>query len=216
VGEQPLWNPYGQHDPNQWQGQPYQGRPPYPQQSYRQQAPYQGQPYEPPYPQGQPYGQQPGPPSGHRGRPTRKSWPRRHKILTALSAVVALIIIGVIASNHSGSSSGSSEPPARDDSGQSAAVQILENNGWKPSLAHVSNSDPVDVTGLAISWPSAGNVEDVIVFDNTTAARAAYNSINANISYNNWNVITSLVDGGQTIVMEGAQADVADTLFSDW
>lgn len=40
MGEQPPWNPYGQHEPDQWQGQP-----PYPpQQPYGRQQPYLGQP----------------------------------------------------------------------------------------------------------------------------------------------------------------------------
>lgn len=42
MGEQPPWNPYGQQDPDQWQGQPpYPGQQPYPpQQPYGQS--YQG------------------------------------------------------------------------------------------------------------------------------------------------------------------------------
>ena len=42
---------------------------------------------------------QPEPPSGHRGRPARKSWPQRHKVVTVLGSLTALIIvIGGIAS----------------------------------------------------------------------------------------------------------------------
>ena len=80
--QQPPWDPFGQQDPRQDQGQPqyppqqsygYQqqyGQQPPPQPSFTPgpqygqqygQAPYQGQPQQP-YPQGQPpYGQQPGP-----------------------------------------------------------------------------------------------------------------------------------------------------------
>lgn len=103
MGEQPPWNPYGQHDPDQWQDQLYHSGPQYPPQvSYRQKQPYQGQPpYQdqsgPRDPQPQPYGQKPWPPSGHRRRPARKSWPRRYKVLTALGSSVALVIIGSIA-----------------------------------------------------------------------------------------------------------------------
>jgi len=39
MGEQPPWNAYGQQDPNQWPGQPYQNQPTYPaQQPYGQQS----------------------------------------------------------------------------------------------------------------------------------------------------------------------------------
>lgn len=103
MGEQPPWNPYGQREPNQWQGQP----------------PYQGTPYGQPYQQDRPNGQQTRPTSGHRGRPPRKSWPRRHKVLTALGALVALIIIGGIASAAGGRTQASSSAPAA--AGTSAA-----------------------------------------------------------------------------------------------
>ena len=53
------------------------------------------------YPQ-QPYGQHPRQPSGHYGRPPRKLWPQRHKVLTVLGGLAALIIIGGIASAASG------------------------------------------------------------------------------------------------------------------
>ena len=36
---------------------------------------------------------QPEPPAGHRGRPARKSWPQRHKVLTVLGSLTALIIV---------------------------------------------------------------------------------------------------------------------------
>jgi hypothetical protein len=121
VGEQPPWNPYGQQEPNQWQGQP-----PYPsQQPYGQQQPYPGRPPYgrtpdgQPYQQGQPYGQQTRPNSGHRRRAPQKSRPRRHKILTAVGALVALIIISAIASAASGRNQASPSAPAA--TGTSAA-----------------------------------------------------------------------------------------------
>ena len=53
-------------------------------------------PHEQPYVHAQPSGQQPGPPPG---RPARKSWPQRHKVLSVLGCLAALIIvIGGIAS----------------------------------------------------------------------------------------------------------------------
>jgi hypothetical protein len=53
------------------------------------------------YPQ-QPYGPYPRPSSWHYGGPPRTLWPRRHKVLTVLGALAALIIIGGIASAASG------------------------------------------------------------------------------------------------------------------
>jgi hypothetical protein len=77
-GHEPsITQPYGQ--------QPYPpGQPPYNQQAYYQ---------------GQAYGQQFRSPSGPQGRPPRTSWPRRHKVLTVLGSLVALlIVIGAIGS----------------------------------------------------------------------------------------------------------------------
>ena len=80
-----------------------------PQLPYRQQQSY-GQPRQPSFTPDPQYGTSPGqppyrdhrqpePPSGHRGRPARKSWPQRHKVLTVLGSLTALIIvIGGIAS----------------------------------------------------------------------------------------------------------------------
>jgi hypothetical protein len=66
----------------------------------RGQPPYQGQPQYPPQPYGwdvyqqaQPCGQQPWPPPEPQGRPARTSWLRRHKVLTVLGGLAALIII---------------------------------------------------------------------------------------------------------------------------
>ena len=96
------WDPFGQQDPRQYQGQPQY---PAPTQPYGQQPYPQGDPPQPPYGQGPqpPYpGQQPGyvPPRGHRGQ---KPWPARHKGLTALLAVVGFFIaIGAIGAAASG------------------------------------------------------------------------------------------------------------------
>jgi hypothetical protein len=62
-----------------------------------QPLPRTGQEPQSGYPQ-QPYGPLPRPPSGHYGRPPRPLWPRRHKVLTVLGGLAALIIIGGIAS----------------------------------------------------------------------------------------------------------------------
>jgi hypothetical protein len=146
VGEQPPWNPYGQPDPNQWQGRTYPGRPPYPpQQPYEQQRPYQGQPpfpgqpYEAPRQGGQSDGQQPRLPSRYRGRPARKSWPRRHKGLTVLGGCVALILIGTIAA-----AAGHQTSPSASTSGAAAAASSAAASS--PATIRASNSS---VTGTS-------------------------------------------------------------------
>ncbi len=105
MSEQGPWDAFGRQDPRQYQGQPQY---PPPTQSYGQQPYPQGQQPQPPYGQGPqgpqpPYpGQQPGyvPPRGHRGQ---KPWPARHKVLTALLAVVGFFIaIGAISAAASG------------------------------------------------------------------------------------------------------------------
>jgi hypothetical protein len=83
-------------------GQQQQAPPPYPPQGdYGQQQP------PPPY---QPQGGYPPPGYPPQQPPRRKSWPRRHKVLTALLAVVGLIIIISVASaaGGGGGNSGSS------------------------------------------------------------------------------------------------------------
>ena len=150
IGQQALrwWNgaQWGQ------QTQPLPGRglepqPVYPQQLYEQlprqpsftpdqqygtpagQSPYLGHPQYPgtpygqnPSPQTQSYGQQPGPASGHNGRPPRKSWPRRHKVLTVLGGLVALIIIVSIATAAGGGNQASPSAPAAAESSPTAAA----------------------------------------------------------------------------------------------
>ena len=93
--------PYGQHPrqpsfmPNPQYGTP-SGQPPY---QGHSQYPGARRP-------------QPGPPSGHHGRPPRKSWPRRHKALTVLGGLVALIIIASIATAAGGGNHASPSTPA--------------------------------------------------------------------------------------------------------
>ena len=78
----PPWGAFGQQDPRQYQGQPQ-------------------------YPPQQPYGHQPYPAPGQMppGRRGRKSWPARHKILTAIGSVIGLfVVLGVIGAVTSGGS----------------------------------------------------------------------------------------------------------------
>ena len=81
--------PPGGGQPWPQQGQPYSPYPP------QQQYPPPGYAPQPQYPPGYP-------PPGHR---QRKSWPGRHKFLTVLGGLVALIIIGSIAAATGGGSS---------------------------------------------------------------------------------------------------------------
>ncbi len=114
----PGWfpDPTGLQDQRWWDGrqwghqtrpQPGTGQasqPLFPPQAYGQQPPqpsftsdpqHGASPGQPPYRDQR----QPGPPSGDRGRPARRSWPQRHKVLTVLGSLTALIIvIGGIAS----------------------------------------------------------------------------------------------------------------------
>jgi len=88
VGEQSPWNPYGQQDPNQWQGQPpYQGQPSYPQQQTY------GRPQESPYypPPQQYYPQQQPPPK------KKRHWVRN--TLLGLAGFIVLIVIISVATN---------------------------------------------------------------------------------------------------------------------
>ena len=66
--------------------------------------------------------QQPGPPSGHHERPPRKSWPQRHKVLTVLGGLVALGIIGSIASAAGGGNHAAPSTPAAAASSPTAAA----------------------------------------------------------------------------------------------
>ena len=123
---QPPWDPYGQQDSSQYQGQPpYQGRPyqgqPYQgHPTYHGQPAYQGQPYpgQPPYQgqpyQGQPYGPPPGQPYPGRGygngqgpRPPQRK--KRHRVLRVITgvavAVIGIIVVASIASAGKGSHS---------------------------------------------------------------------------------------------------------------
>jgi hypothetical protein len=96
MSQPPSWDPYGQQDPSQTQGQPpYQG------QAYPGQPPYQGQPYGPP-PGQQPY---PGPGYGYGPQPPRRR--KRHRVRHVITgvavAVIGIIVIASIASAGNGS-----------------------------------------------------------------------------------------------------------------
>jgi hypothetical protein len=111
--------PWPQH------GQPYPPQPQYPPPGYPPQPQYPPPGY-PPQPQYPPPGY---PPPGHR---QRKSWPRRHKLLTAILGLFGFVVIGVIA-NYGGSANhtvttgqaggtSSSTPSASKTAGSAARV----------------------------------------------------------------------------------------------
>jgi hypothetical protein len=84
MSQPPPWNPYGQQNPGQYQGQPQPGWPQQPQAA----QPYQGQP---------PGGVPPLP-----GRGPRKSWPGRHPVLTGLGGAFGLVVIISVAAAAAG------------------------------------------------------------------------------------------------------------------
>jgi hypothetical protein len=129
--QQPPWDPYGQRDPRQDQGQPqyppqqqpYKYQPPYGEQPSRpsftpepqyapppSEPPYRGQPYQgqPPYPP-EPDGQEPYPSQGHRQQSHRRKPPRARKrrrvflwVFLAIQALFLIWIIVAVATVHTG------------------------------------------------------------------------------------------------------------------
>ncbi len=107
--QQQPWDAFGQQDPRQYQGQPqYLPPQPYGQQPYPQGQPPYGQQQDPRMQQTQGfYGQQPEPPHGPgKGRRSRQSWPRRHKVVTVLGGIFGffVVIAAISAAAHSGTS----------------------------------------------------------------------------------------------------------------
>ena len=159
MSEQPPWDPYGQQNPGQYQGQQY----------YPGQAPYQGQPY------GQRGGQQPyggpgygyQPPPGH-GRP-RKSWPARHKVLTVLGAVVGLFVVtGVIGAAAGGGHNAGN--PATAPSASAPATTAGPTPAATHSTAPATTAGPA-LTGFGATlaqWNAAHQL------DKSVPARNAY------------------------------------------
>lgn len=151
MGEQPPWNPYGQHEPNQWQGQPpFRPQQPYGQQQpFPDQPPYQGTPYGQPYQQSQSCSQQTRPTDGHRRRPPRKSWPRRHKVLTVLAGLAALIVIGGIASAAGGRNQASPSVPAAPGTSAAPSAMPTAIHSAAPSAASLPRRRAVQAADLA-------------------------------------------------------------------
>ncbi len=97
----PPGSPYQPQDPYQPQGYPPHGYPPH---GYPPQGPYRQPPYQ---------------------QPPRKSWARRHKVLTALLAIAGLIVVIGIASaigSGGGTSSNSTAGTTSSGGGQQAAA----------------------------------------------------------------------------------------------
>lgn len=165
--------PYGQ-DPRQssFTPDPQYGTPP-------GQPPYQGHPQYPgtsygqhPSPQAQSYGQQPGPPSGYYGRPPRNSWPRRHKALTVLGGLVALIIIGSIASAAGGGNHASPSAPAVAGSSPTAAAASTSTSATPAAASRASFSAKFDQAPLLMGPPDSHGVATYTVeFDVTNTSK---------------------------------------------
>jgi Protein of unknown function (DUF2510) len=132
---------------------------------------YSGTPYgQHPPPQAQSYGQQPGPPSGHHGRPPRKSWPRRHKVLTVLGGLVALIIIGSIATAAGGGNN-------LGGGSLSATCSLSTNSGgtpgWSATFANNMSQDmTIDNYSVVFFGPSGSQTgsANAMNWDLTVAA----------------------------------------------
>ena len=193
-GQQQPQDPSGQPDPGQWQWQPswpdqqprspsfapgpqygtppgqtaYQGQASYPrQQPYEQQTYPPGQPphNQQAYYQGQAYGQQFRSPSGPQGWPPRTSWPRRHKVLTALGSLVALlIVIGAIGSatgkpRQAGnvSAAATSSMPTRTATPSRAPTHHATSTGTVPTRATTAPAAPATTAPAApaTSGPAA-------------------------------------------------------------
>jgi Protein of unknown function (DUF2510) len=163
-------------------GQPlYQGNPQYP-----------GTPYgQYPSPQAQPYGQLPGSPSGHYGRPPRNSWPRRHKALTVLGGLVALIIIGSIATAAGGSNQASPSTPAAAESspafGPTSSPPTQASIRASDSPATGTSNDTLTGFGATVSVWNAHHMEDT-----KFAPNAAYDPNPALPSYSGQDVYVAV------------------------
>lgn len=121
MSAQPPWGAFGQQDPRQGQGQPQ-------------------------YPPRQPYGQQPYPPQSYQapgqmppGRRGRKSWPARHKVLTAIGSVSGLfVVLGVFGAATSGGSQPTPAGPAAAVS--TAAPPVTQQATTKPAARPKASS----------------------------------------------------------------------------
>jgi hypothetical protein len=117
---QPSFEPDPQYGPPPGQP-PYQGPLQYPPPSYDRD----------PYRQAQLYGQQPWPPPRHHGRPAWTSWPRRHKVLTVLGGLVALIIIASTTSGGNAKQAGDASTVATTPTHTATASQMPTHQATK-------------------------------------------------------------------------------------
>lgn len=210
-GQYPAMSSYGQpgrpsYTPDPQYGQPYpfgqaaygqqtrpQDQPLYGQQGsgqYQGQPPYQGQPYGPPGGGQPPYpGQQPGnvPPSRHRGQ---RPWPARHKILTAVMAVVGLfVVVGVASAAASGNSGKTVTEPGPTVTVTQAAPTVTVTNTVTKTVAPTANAqgqatqisaDGVYVVGQDIpggTWHTSGGQQ---CYEATLASTDTSNIIDNN------------------------------------
>ena len=137
--------------------------------------------------------------------------------LIAISGAIVVLGLGVAACG------GGPSP-------QATAVQILQTDGYTNSDASVTNAGlPADVTGFALSLPGTGPYtlttgiqEQVMFFNNTANAQAAYDALNTDIDNNyggaDINLVTSLEDNNLAVVLDGSETYVGDADYdtSNW
>jgi Protein of unknown function (DUF2510) len=139
-------------------------------------------------PQAQSYGQLPGSPSGHYGRPPRNSWPRRHKALTVLGGLVALIIIASIAAAAGHQTSPSASTSGVAAAASSAAASSPTTTRASDSPATGTSNDTLTGFGATVSAWNAHHVADT-----KFAPNAAYNPDPALPSYSGQDVYVAVL-----------------------
>ena len=193
----PPWDAFGQQHPGQYQGQPQ-----YPQQPY---GPGPQDP-PPPYP-----GQRPAGPQ-HRAPPQR-SWPGRHKVLTAVLGVVALFIVGSIGAAAGGGAKTGNAAPAptvtvtvteiQHDPGPTVTATVAPTANAQGEATRISD-DGVYVVGQDIpggTWHTSGGSQ---CYEATLSSTDTSNIIN-----NNCSVTCALV------VVFGHQSSIAGVSCGD-
>ena len=174
MSQPPPWNPYGQQEPDQYQGQPpaYQGQarhPHYGQQSGQpaftpdppyglppRQPQYQGQPHYPPPPYGQgpvnnpqgqpPYGQQPYPPPGHRRHSSQQAPRKRRRAFRwALASIAAIVLLAAYVLLTSLKNGSTPAHSALWKQGYQTGEQIYQQTVTALAPAPPKNPDDVDL-----------------------------------------------------------------------
>lgn len=128
-----------------------------------------GEPRQPQVPQGQQgYWQPPYPPQQP---PPRKSWPARHKVLTGLLAIGAIVPIGGIAS-----AAGSSHPSSSTPAVQTPPPAVPSSAATPPAThpATEQASRPAAVTSHVVATFSGSGIENTPKFTVTSTWKLDY------------------------------------------